>query len=227
LNTGISVTRQRLCDVCGGSGQANGSRESACTGCGGKGKTTHTKGHLQFAFTCAECGGSGRLVAYCRHCGGGGRIPGSEDLEVELPAGVNSGSRIRIAGMGHAGRFGGPTGDLYVIVNVLPHDFFKRIGDNIHCSLPLTLTEAALGTKVEVPTIYGSALVRIPPGTQAGQVFRLREKGAPSLLRPGLRGDQYVEVKVVVPRVADERSKEILRELAKLNPDNPRQDFWR
>jgi molecular chaperone DnaJ len=113
-----------------------------------------------------------------------------------------------------------------VVVNTAPHPFFARIGDNIHCSIPVTVTEAALGTKVEVPTIDGHALVRIPPGTQTGQRFRLRGKGAPSLLHPGMRGDQYVEVRVMVPKITDERSKEILRELAKLNPDNPRKGLY-
>ena len=140
---------------------------------------------------------------------------------------MNTGSRIRIPGKGDAARFGGPGGDLYVVTNVAAHPFLNRVGDNIHCSLPITVTEAALGTKVEVPTIEGPAVVRIPPATQAGQVFRLRGKGAPSLLDPGQRGDQYVEVKIVIPRVADERSKEILRELARLNPENPRKDLWK
>ena len=106
------------------------------------------------------------------------------------------------------------------------HPFFRRMGDNIHCSVPLTVTEAALGTKIEVPTIDGRAIARIPPGTQSGQTFRMRGRGAPSLLNPGMRGDQYIEVKVVVPRVADERSKQILRELAKLNPEDPRKGLW-
>ena len=227
LTTRISVLRQQACRHCGGAGRANGSRESACPVCSGAGKTTRTKGHLQFAVTCAECGGSGRMVAYCSECGGEGRTPGTETFDVELPPGVSAGSRIRFAGKGDAGRFGGPAGDLNIVVNVSIHPFFKRMGDNIHCSVPLTVTEAALGTKVEVPTIDGRTIVRIPPGTQTGQMFRLREKGAPSLMNPGLRGDQYVEVKIVVPRIADERSKEILRELARLNPEDPRKDLWR
>jgi DnaJ-class molecular chaperone len=140
---------------------------------------------------------------------------------------VSTGSRIRVPGKGDAGRLGGPAGDLYLVTNAAPHPFFDRRGDNIHCSVPLTLTEAALGAKVEVPTIDGPATVRIPPGTQTGQTFRLRGKGAPSLRNPAMRGDQYVEVKIVVPRIADERSKEILRELARLNPDNPRRNLWR
>ena len=226
LNTSITVIRGKECGVCRGSGRSPGSKEFACRTCGGSGKTIRMKGHLQFAVTCSECGGTGKYFQSCDECRGEGRIHGSETLEVPLPAGVTTGSRIRIAGKGNAGRFGGPGGDLYVVVNASPHPFFSRMGDNIHCSAPITVTEAALGTKVEVPTIDGSALVRIPPGTQTGQRFRLRGKGAPSLVHPGLRGDQYVEVRVVVPKIADERSKEILRELAKLNPENPRKGFY-
>jgi molecular chaperone DnaJ len=177
-------------------------------------------------MTCADCGGTGRSITECVSCAGEGRVCRSESVEVMLPAGVATGSRVRVAEKGDAGRFGGPPGDLYVIVNVAEHPFFKRIGDNIHCTVPLTVTEAALGAKVEVPTIDGRATLRIPPGTQSGQRLRMRGRGAPSLLDPGVRGDQYVEVKVIVPRVADERSKEILRELAKLNPENPRLHLW-
>jgi molecular chaperone DnaJ len=128
---------------------------------------------------------------------------------------------MRVPGKGNAGKSGGPPGDLYLIISVRPHEFFRRDGNDIVCTVPITVTEAALGTKIEVPSIDGRTLLRIPPGTQSGQKFRLRGKGAPSL-RGELPGNQIVEVRVVVPRVADERSKEILRELARLNPENPR-----
>jgi molecular chaperone DnaJ len=226
LKTSITVFREKGCGACKGSGRSAGSREIACRTCGGAGKTTRVKGHLQFVVTCSVCGGTGQSFQSCEDCHGEGRIQGSETLEVVLPAGVATGSRVRVPGKGNAGRFGGPSGDLYVVVNSTPHPFFARIGDNIHCSIPVTVTEAALGTKLEVPTIDGRALVRIPPGTQTGQTFRMRGKGAPSLLHPGLRGDQYVEVRVLVPKIADERSKEILRELAKLNPENPRKGLY-
>jgi molecular chaperone DnaJ len=205
-----------------GSGRYGGSRDLGCQFCGGSGKTTRVKGLLQFAVTCAECGGMGKYVRECEDCGGEGRIPSSETLDVDLPAGVATGSRIRVPGKGNAGRLGGPGGDLYIVTSATPHPFFSRIGDNIHCVVPLTVTEAALGTKIEVPTIDGPAVVRITPGTQTGQTLRLRGRGAPSLLHPGVRGDQYVEVRVMIPKVADERSKEILKELARLNPENPR-----
>jgi molecular chaperone DnaJ len=227
LRTRISVHRKYTCRTCSGSGRAPGSRESACLTCQGRGKTTKSKGHLQFAVTCANCGGAGRTTVACQECASEGRLPGTEVLEVELPPGIGTGSRLRISGKGDAGLFGGPAGDLYVVTSAAAHPFFNRVGDNIHCSIPLTVSEAALGTKLEVPTIDGRATVRIPPGTQTGQTFRLRGKGTPSLLNPGRRGDQYIEVKIRVPRIADERSKEILRELSRLNPENPRKDLWR
>jgi DnaJ-class molecular chaperone len=148
-------------------------------------------------------------------------------MEIDIPAGVSVGSRIRYPGQGDAGRYGGAQGDLYVITNVAAHPFFTRVGDNVQCPLPLTISEAALGAKIEVPTVDGPAIVRVPPGTQTGQILRIRGKGAPSLVQPGVRGDQFLEVKVVVPRIADERSKEILKELAQLNPEDPRKDAWR
>ncbi len=226
VHSKISASRLQSCSTCNGTGQARGSREMACAPCGGTGKTTRIKGHLQFAVTCSDCGGSGRVITACGDCRGEGRIPVTNSLDVAIPAGATSGTRIRIPGKGNAGRFGGQAGDLYVVVSAGAHPFFERKGDNIHCTIPLTVSEAALGAKIQVPTIDGSAMVRIPPGTQSGQRLRMRGRGAPSLLNPGIRGDQYVEVRVVVPRIADERSKEILRELARLNPDNPRTDLW-
>ncbi len=140
---------------------------------------------------------------------------------MRIPPGVANGFRMRVPNKGNAGRNGGPPGDLYLIISVRPHEFFRREGNDIVCTVPITVTEAALGTKIEVPSVDGKTLLKIPPGTQSGQKFRLRGKGAPSL-RGDLPGNQIVEVRVIVPRVADERSKEILRELARLNPEDPR-----
>jgi DnaJ-class molecular chaperone len=153
-------------------------------------------------------------------------IPQEETIRVSIPAGVDSGSKVRVAGKGHGGIAGGSPGDLYLMVNVAPHPIFKREGDNIHIVVPVTVTEAALGAKIEVPTADGSSNMKIPPGTQSGQLFRLREKGATSL-RGRTRGDQLVEVKVIVPPVRDEKTKEILRELDRLNPTNPREELLR
>jgi molecular chaperone DnaJ len=222
----ISLTRMHPCGTCNGAGQSPGAHESACSACGGAGRTTRMRGHLQFTVTCPECGGSGHTITPCARCGGECRLPGAEKLNVDIPPGAGTGTRIRIPSRGDAGRFGGPGGDLYVIITAGTHPFFERKGDNIHCTVSLTVTEAALGSKIQVPTIDGPAIVRIPPGSQSGQLLRMRGKGAPSLMDPEVRGDQYVELRVLVPRIADERSKEILRELAKLNPENPRKDLW-
>ena len=150
----------------------------------------------------------------------------AEPLEIRLKAGTRDGQRIRLQGRGEGGRKGGPAGDLYIIVKIAEHPVFTRDADDIHITIPVTFAEAALGAKIDVPTIDGRAQLRIPPGTQSGQKLRMREKGVPSATRDGFVGDQIVTVKVVTPQMRDEKSKEILRELAKLNPDDPRQELW-
>jgi molecular chaperone DnaJ len=151
----------------------------------------------------------------------------TEPLEVRIKAGTRDGQRIRLAGKGNAGTHGGPAGDLYVIIRIDPHPVFQRDGDNIYLTVPVTATEAALGAKVEVPTIDGRAELKIPPGTQSGQKLRLREKGVPSATKDGVRGDEIVEIAVKVPMPRDERTKELLKELAKLNPEDPREELWK
>jgi DnaJ-class molecular chaperone len=153
----------------------------------------------------------------------GGRPP--ETITARIPAGVDNGSKVRIAGKGYPGVNGGPPGDLYLVTNVGSHPFFTRKGDNVYCTVPITVPEAALGAKIEVPTVGGKAQLRIPPGTQSGQKFRLREKGFPVLRSPGQRGDQYVEVKIVLPSVISEETKELLRQYERLNPENPRKSL--
>jgi molecular chaperone DnaJ len=221
----IAVHRQIVCEPCGGYGHA-ANAQILCAECHGEGRTIRVKGRLQFSVNCAACGGGGRTWRACPSCAGSGRAPGLETIEVELPPGIGPSARIRLTGKGNAGWRGGPAGDLNVIVNVMPHPTFSRAGDNIQCAVPITFWEAALGAKIEVPTVDGPAIVRIPPGTQNGQILRMRGLGAPSLARPGLRGDQLITVHVVVPRIGDEQSKTILRELARLNPDNPRSGMF-
>jgi DnaJ-class molecular chaperone len=145
-------------------------------------------------------------------------------VKVKIPPGVDTGSKIRLAEMGEAGPAGSAPGDLYIVTRVHPHPFFERKGDNLHCTVPVTITEAALGARIQVPTVDGPAEMRVPPGTSSGQVFRLRGKGVPAL-RGGGRGDQYVTVKVVVPRALNTRAQELLRELARLAPEDPRRDL--
>ena len=153
------------------------------------------------------------------------RVAKAETVDVRIPQGVPSGARLRVAGKGNSGVLGGPPGDLYITVRVDPHPFFRRDGDDILIQVPVTVTEAGLGAKIEVPTIDGRALLKVPQGTRNGQRFRLREKGVVNT-RKGTRGDQIVEVEIQAPQVHDERTKEILRELAHLNPEDPRQDMW-
>lgn len=225
LQTRITYARRETCQTCQGKGQSSEGRARECALCQGTGRMTQMKGRMKFTTTCTQCGGSGRAGKACGACHGDGRVPTTDNLEIKIPPGVQTGSRIRFAGKGDAGVQGAPAGDLYIVATVGSHPFFERTGDNVYCKVPITLTEAALGAKIEVPTVDGRAMLKIPPGTQHGQKFRLRERGFPSL-RAATRGDQFVEVKVVLPRIADERSKEILRELARLNPDDPRQDLF-
>ena len=179
---------------------------------------------MRFSNACRGCGGTGRVGTRCKACSGSGNVPVQETITVRIPAGVANGYRMRVPGKGNAGKNGGPAGDLYLIITVRSHELFRREGNDIVCTIPITITEAALGAKIEVPTVVGKTLLRIPPGTQSGQKLRLRGKGAPSL-RGEIPGNQIVEVRVVVPKVADERSKEILRELARLNTENPRSNL--
>jgi DnaJ-class molecular chaperone len=149
-------------------------------------------------------------------------VPKIESVKVRIPAGVDTGSRVRIPGKGEGGRMGAPAGDLYIITNVGRHEHFTRKGDNIYVTIPLTVPEAALGAKIEVPTVEGKAQLKIPPGTQSGQKFRLRERGVPSLRNPQARGDQFVEVQVTLPKVISEETKELLKRYAQLNSESPR-----
>jgi molecular chaperone DnaJ len=220
LTTNINVRRSELCPRCAGTGEAN-TGQLLCVSCNGSGKISTGGGFLRFDQACADCDGTGKRRPPCQGCNSKGVLPKYETVKVRIPAGVDTGSRVRVSGKGEAGTKGAQPGDLYIITNVSPHPIFTRKGDNIHCTIPITVPEAALGAKIEVPTVSGKAQLRIPPGTQSGQVFRLREKGAPSL-RGATRGDQYVEVKVVLPRIIDEDSKNLLREFAKRNPANPR-----
>jgi molecular chaperone DnaJ len=219
----ITVARQETCPSCKGTGAVGGSTVT-CATCEGTGKATRQVGAMNFSMTCPQCGGTGKRRRPCSNCGGSGYIRKPETFEVRIPPGVDTGSRVRVPGKGNAGLRGGPPGDLFIVTEVEPHPVFERKGDNIVVKLPVTVSEAALGAKVEVPTIDGMSTIKIPPGTQSGQKLRLRGKGPPSL-RGEARGDQIVEVEVRVPRVVDERSKEILRELARLNSEDPRKDL--
>jgi molecular chaperone DnaJ len=220
----LNISRQDGCPTCGGSGSAGGV-STTCPQCNGSGNVTQVAGAMRFNLTCPRCGGTGRLRNACPTCHGEGRVLRTEQVEVRIPPGVQTGTRLRVAGKGNAGTMGAPSGDLYITVRVEPHQFFHREGDDIEIRIPVTVSEAGLGAKIEVPTIDGRALLKVPPGTQSGQKFRMREKGVFNS-RKNARGDQIVEVVVQPPKVRDERTKEILRELARLNPEDPRANVW-
>jgi len=220
----LTIPRMEVCSNCHGEGYIESPGQ--CPECHGKGQTTQKSGSMKFNVPCTRCGGTGKNRTVCPVCHGEGRVQRSEQLKVRIKPGTRDGQRIRLQGRGNAGIMGGPAGDLYIIVRIGEHPVFRREGDDIHLTVPVTLSEAALGAKVEVPTIDGRALLRIPPGTQSGQKLRLREKGVPVAVKEGQRGDEIVEIQTVTPKVSDERSKEILRELAKLNPEDPREELW-
>ncbi len=221
----LNITRRDVCATCHGKGYIES--PGTCPECGGTGQVTQTGGRMKFNTACARCHGTGKNISTCSTCHGEGTVERTEPLEVRIKAGTRDGQRIRIPGKGNAGSHGGPTGDLYAIIRTADHPVFHREADDIHLTVPVTATEAALGAKVEVPTIDGRTMLKIPPGTQSGQKLRLREKGVPSATKEGARGDEIVEIKVTVPMPRDERSKEILRELAKLNPEDPRAELWK
>jgi len=220
----LNITRQETCETCHGTGSA-GSNVAVCPECDGAGTVTQMAGAMKFNLTCPRCGGTGRLKNACPTCRGEGRISRPDTVEVRIPQGVVSGSRLRVAGKGNAGAGGGPAGDLYITVRVEEHPFFKRNGDNIDIQVPLTVSEAGLGAKIEVPTIDGRALLKIPQGTQNGQKFRLRDKGVFNA-RKNSRGDEIVEVVLRSPDVHNERTRELLRELAQVQTTDVRQDIW-
>ena len=227
--TRLEIQRQEPCPTCKGRAVTGGSVE--CPECHGSGQVHQMAGRMKFDIQCPRCGGTGKLQNACGTCHGAGVLTRREPLEFRIKAGTRDGQRIRLAGKGNAGTEGAPAGDLYLIIRVGSHKLFQRVGDDIHITVPVTVTEAALGAKIDVPTIDGDghqagrSTLKIPPGTQTGQKLRMREKGVPSAQREGARGDQIVEVKIVVPRVQDERSKEILREFEKLNPQDPREEM--
>jgi len=220
----LTIARLDTCADCHGTG--NVGQPQTCTACGGSGQVAQTSGRMRFNLTCTRCGGTGRIQTPCKACGGEGRVRRVDNIEVRIPAGVQTGSRVRVAGRGNAGTAGGPPGDLYIITDVRPHPYFERRGDDLYTSVPITVSEAALGAKIEVPTMDGRSLLRVPPGTNSGQKLRLREKGVPSLRNPDHRGDQYVELQVVVPKPVDERVRELLKELERVAPEDPRKDLF-
>jgi molecular chaperone DnaJ len=218
----VMLTRQEHCRVCRGVGR-QAVNETHCLHCHGAGVVKSARGHMVFSKPCAHCGGLGRQrQTRCPACGGQQFEMRSETLPIVIPPGLADGARIRVPGKGHMGRNGGEAGDLFIAVHVQPHPLFERDGDDLHMTVPIAIHEAALGAKIDVPSLDGPTRLRVPPGTQSGQRFRLRGRGVPSA-RDGRRGDLVVEVRLVLPRMLDERSKELLREFGQINSDDVRQ----
>jgi molecular chaperone DnaJ len=220
----IQIHRQETCPTCHGQTTSGGGMQ--CPECHGTGQVTQMGGNMKFNITCPRCNGTGRIANACPTCHGEGTVTRTETVDFRIKAGTRDGQRIRLQGKGNAGVNGGAAGDLFLIVRTGSNPVFTRVGDDIQLTVPVTVAEAALGAKVDVPTIDGRAQLKIPPGTQSGQKLRLRQRGVESAQHPGQRGDQIVTVAVAVPHLNDERSREIMRELAKLNPQDPRKALF-
>jgi molecular chaperone DnaJ len=226
LEADLTVERLSPCGRCGATGTAQRAVPAACGHCAGTGSVWRGPGALE-AGPCPACQGAGvRVTDPCASCRGRGVTPGRAAVHVTLPPGADTGAQFRFPGQGHSGPFGGPRGDLVVITRVREDPLFTRKGDNVYCEVPLTVVEAALGTRVAVTALDGGIDLLIPPGTQSGQVFRVRGRGMPRLSSAG-RGDLYVTVRVEIPRDLDARGQELLRELGRLLPDTPREGTGR
>lgn len=211
--TKLSLRRHDTCPDCKGSGAAAGKAPQACTACGGRGNVRYQQGFFSIARTCPTCGGAGSVITDpCRKCAGKGRVIKEETLGLNVPAGVEEGTRMRFQGKGEAGLNGGPAGDLYVVLHVKEHPFFEREGTDLHCIVPVSFPQAALGTEITVPTLEGEQPLKVPAGTQPGTVFRIRGKGVPVLNGHG-RGDLFVELKVETPAKLTKRQRELMQEL--------------
>ena len=216
----IRIPTSVTCEACSGSGAKAGTKPKACASCGGAGKIRHAQGFFTLERTCPTCHGRGQVIDDpCKVCGGGGRVTRERTLSVNIPTGVEDGTRIRLAGEGEAGLRGGPPGDLYIFLEVAPHEFFQRDGADLHCRVPISMSSAALGGEFEVPAIDGSKVrVKVPAGTQTGRRFRLGGKGMP-VLRSKQTGDMYVQVAVETPQNLTKRQRELLAEFEKLSSE--------
>lgn len=219
IETTIEIEKYEGCQTCNGSGAELGSAPETCPQCGGSGQVGRSQGFFTIRTTCPNCRGAGQHIPNpCKTCSGQGKVVVRKTVSVKIPAGVDTGSRLRLTGEGEAGSFGGPHGDLYVFIHVQPHEFFKRDGTEVLCQIPISFVQAALGDKVEVPTLKGSKDLEIPKGTQPGDIFRFRNEGIPSL-RTGIPGDQIIQVTIRTPTGLNKKQEGLLREFAKIEKD--------
>jgi len=210
----ITIRRMETCIDCKGAGAAKGKAAVTCTQCGGRGQMRYQQGFFSVARTCSACGGTGTLIVDpCQTCKGETRVQTEHTILVKVPAGVEQDTRIRYQGEGESGKFAGPAGDLYVVLNVKAHKFFERDGDDLHCVMPISFPQAALGTELEIQTLEGAATIKVPEGTQSGKAFKLKGKGVPHLNSHG-KGDLIVEIRVQTPGKLTKAQKELLRQLS-------------
>ncbi len=220
--------RKKVCDRCGGTGVEPGYSKERCPVCGGRGEVYYTRGFFTISQTCPRCHGTGYIITHpCEKCHGKGYVMDEIKIDVDIPAGVDNGARLRVAGEGEPGENGGPPGDLYVFISVEEHPFFKREGDDLICRVPVSFPQAALGDIIEIPTPYGVEKVKIPPGTQSATVFKIRGRGVKNL-STGRTGDLLVEIYIEVPKKLNEEQKELLREFERLtgSKHKEREKFW-
>ena len=219
VNREVEVTKKETCWTCEGIGARPGHKPQVCPSCHGRGQVIRSQGFFQVSTTCSRCNGSGQIITDpCTDCHGEGLINRSKKVSVRIPAGVDTGSRMRLSGEGEGGRRGGPPGDLYVVIHVDEHEYFQRDGQTIYLRLPVSMARAALGCDAEVPTVHGTAKLKIPAGTQSGERFSLRGEGVPSL-RGGGKGDMVVEIQVQTPTKLTKEQKELLRQFDELSKE--------
>jgi molecular chaperone DnaJ len=227
IETPIQISHKQTCPTCRGKGLDSASSQTTCPVCHGQGRVQKQTGFMKFGSICSNCGGSGILPgAPCPACGGDGRVEKVARLRVKIPAGVDNDSKVRIAGKGNAGPNGGPDGDLIITIHVSPHKIFRRNGLDLEMTLPVTYAEAALGAKIEIPTLDGSSLFKVPPGTLSGQKLRMKGKGIANP-KTGSEGDLFVEIKIVPPPTKDLKVRDLLKEIEKIAPYDPREDWLR
>jgi molecular chaperone DnaJ len=218
----LSFQREDSCESCGGSGIQPGTVPQTCPQCGGAGTVNLARGPIRFSQACPQCGGAGTIIGDpCRTCGGRGRVMKPERIQVRIPEGVNTGSRIRLSGKGGPGLRGGPPGDLYIVVQVAEHPYFRREKDDIYLEVPVSISEATLGGKVVIPTLDGRTSVSVPPGIRSGQKLRLAGKGIKHMKGSG-HGDQYAVIQIVPPRKLEEKARKLMEEFAAMAAEDPR-----
>jgi molecular chaperone DnaJ len=214
-STDVDIVKLERCNECQGTGAAPGTSPETCRRCQGKGQVTQSSGFFTISTTCPQCQGEGKIITKpCHYCKGAGRANVSKTVHLKIPAGVETGSRLRLRGEGENGEFGGPDGDLYVFIHVAPHDFFERRGNDIFCQVLISFVQAALGATLEIQTLNGTEKLKIPKGTQTGSTFRLKGHGIPYLRGSG-KGDEYIEVVVKTPANLNKKQEELLREFAR------------